>query len=68
MHTTDTDEARQHPLSFYYAGLILVIFIWSVSPVINPYIYKHISPTVTSTISSLVAALSLLPIFGKQIK
>ena len=68
MHTTDTDEARQHPLSFYYAGLILVIFIWSVSPVINPYIYKHISPTVTSTISSLVAALSLLPILGKHIK
>ena len=67
MHTPDAKEKRQHPLSFYYAGLILVIFIWSISPVANPYIYKHISPTVTSTISALVAVLSLIPILGKRL-
>ena len=65
--TTQTTQ-KTHPLSFYYAGLILVIVIWSISPVVNPYIYKHISPTVTSMISSAVAALSLIPILGKRIK
>ncbi len=61
-------KTRTQPLSFYYAGLILVIVIWSISPVVNPYIYKHISPTVTSFISATVAALSLIPILGKKLR
>ena len=65
---TAPPQVRTHPQSFYYAGLILVIVIWSISPVINPYIYKHISPTVTSFISSAAAAVSLIPILGKKLK
>lgn len=60
-------KTHAHPLSFYYAGLILVIVIWSISPVVNPYIYKYVSPTVTSFISALTAALSLIPILGKKL-
>ncbi len=69
--TIQRDSAVQpkiHSLSFYYAGLILVIVIWSISPVVNPYIYKHISPTIVSAISAFVAAISLIPILGKRIR
>lgn len=55
-----------HGKSFYYAGLITVIFIWSTTPVINPYLYQYISPTIASFISGLVAVISLIPVVGKN--
>ena len=61
-------QPKTYPLFFYYAGLILVIVIWSISPVVNPYIYKHISPTIVSAISAFAAAISLIPILGKRIR
>ncbi|MBO5946210.1 MAG: DMT family transporter [Clostridia bacterium] len=65
MNVNDS-KAPTRGQSFYYAGLITVIFIWSVSPVINPYIYVDISPTIASFITGLVSVLSLIPIAIKN--
>ena len=59
-------QAKTHGTGFYYMALIFVILIWSTTPVINPYFYKHISPTICTFISGLVAVISLIPIVGKK--
>ena len=64
MSIKSMDAAHGKP--FYYAGLITVIFIWSTTPVINPYLYQYVSPTIASFISGLVAVISLIPVVGKN--
>ena len=66
MQATLEKQAKKHKISFYYAALIFVILIWSITPVINPYFYKHISPTICTAISGLAAVISLIPIIGKS--
>ena len=62
----NSSETPSRGQSFYYAGLVTVILIWSITPVINPYIYETISPTIASLITGIVAVLSLLPIAIKN--
>ena len=51
-----------------YLGLIFVILVWGSTPAINPFIYNFISPTITSVISGLAAALSLLPMVWGRLR
>ena len=55
-------KGRGKSLAGSYAGLIFVIMFWGTTPVINPYIYKYVAPTVTTFITGLAAFLSLLPV------
>ena len=65
---TVSAEKTSGKVAPYYLSLCFVIFVWGSSPVINPYIYKVISPTVCSGISGLVAALSLVIMNFKNLK
>ncbi len=65
MNDLTLKSEKKPPISFYYAALILVILVWSITPVINPYFYKHISPTICTFISGICAVISLIPIIGK---
>ena len=61
-------KERQLPLYLYYVGLISVILIWGTTPVINSYVFDHISPPVASIISCFTAAVALLPLIGSRIR
>jgi len=65
---TVSAEKTSGAVAPYYLSLCFVIFVWGSSPVINPYIYKVISPTVCSGIGGLVAALSLVIMNFKNLK
>ena len=66
MNNIEIKPKKTHPVSFYYAALVGVILVWSITPVVNPYFYKHISPTICTFISGLCAVLSLIPIVRKE--
>lgn len=53
--------------SLAYAGLILVVLLWGVSPLITLQFYQYYSPTARVTFTSLVCALSLLLIARKKL-
>ena len=66
MNSIAIKPKKTRPISFYYAALIGVILVWSITPVVNPYFYKHISPTICTFISGLCAVISLIPIIAKD--
>lgn len=66
MENLTLKQEKKRGIAFYYAALIFVILIWSITPVINPYFYKRISPTICTFISGLAAVISLISIIGKN--
>lgn len=68
MDAVIVEEKKSGAVAPYYLSLCFVIFVWGMSPVINPYIYTVFSPTVCSGISGLAAALSLVIINFKNLK
>ena len=61
-------EKKKSAVVPHYISLVVVIMIWGISPVINPYLYTVYSPTVCSGISGIVAALSLFIFNFKDLK
>lgn len=53
---------KKHSLLYYYAGLWSVILMWSILPVLNPYFYKYISPSITTLIATIAATIALIPL------
>ena len=51
-----------------YAALLAVISVWGITPIFNKFIYNYYSPTVCSTVSSLVALVGMLLISVGQLK
>jgi drug/metabolite transporter (DMT)-like permease len=66
MIKNESVDIKAHHISFYYALLVLVILIWGITPVLAPYIYRYVSPTLYSLISSAVSVVSLIPIIGRN--
>lgn len=53
---------KKHSQLYYYTGLWFVILMWSVLPVLNPFLYKYISPSITTLIATLSATVALIPL------
>lgn len=68
MDAVSVEEKKSGAVAPYYLSLCFVIFVWGMSPVINPYIYTVFSPTVCSGIGGLAAALSLVIMNFKNLK
>lgn len=58
---------KKHSQIYYYCGLWSVILMWSILPVLNPYFYKYISPSITTLISTFMATLSLIPLIKNHL-
>lgn len=67
MKKNTNTQNRTFPAHIYYMALIFVVFLWGTTPVINPYFYKHISPTLCTFISGLAALISLIPLVIKKL-
>lgn len=66
MKASLSHTAKGHSKAFYFGEIWLVILVWSIAPVVTPFVYEYFSPTLTTTLTGLLASLSLLPIVWKH--
>lgn len=62
MHSTT--EAGKKRLAYF--GLVFVIILWGIHPLVTLFFYRHYSPTVRITFSSLICAIALLILSWKK--
>lgn len=63
---TEQDALNSKRLA--YAGLILVVFLWGISPLATLYFYEYYSPTIRVSFTALISAVSMLIIARKKLK
>ena len=51
-----------------YAGLLFVVFVWGAAPLVSAYLYRYYTATISTAVSSLISAISLLLISLPHLK
>ena len=61
-----TEQSKMNSKRLAYAGLILVVVLWGISPLATLYFYEYYSPTIRVSFTAMICAVSMMIIARKK--